>query len=85
MKKLIFLSLLAVMFVSCHRELRKSPDIRMDPYHVVTSVGETATVPIFSNFLFKDSVRQYVDRPLSEDAQYIVLKKVVYLSVVRLQ
>ena len=44
MKKLIFLSLLAVMFVSCHRELRMSPDIRMDPYHVVTSVGKTATV-----------------------------------------
>ena len=31
MKKLIFLSLMAVMFVSCHRELRKSPDIRIDP------------------------------------------------------
>ena len=44
MKKLIFLSLLAVMFVSCQREVRMSPDIRMTPYYVVTSVGETATV-----------------------------------------
>lgn len=45
MKKLIFLSLLAVMFVSCHRELRKSPDIRMVPY-VATSVGKPATVRV---------------------------------------
>ena len=45
MKKLIFLSLLAVMFVSCHRELRKSPDIRMVPY-VATSVGEPAMVRV---------------------------------------
>ena len=44
MKKLIFLSLMAVMLVSCNRELRMSPDIRIDPYYVVTSVGETATV-----------------------------------------
>ena len=45
MKKLLFLSLLAVMFVSCHRELRKSPDIRMVPY-VATSVGKPATVRV---------------------------------------
>ena len=44
MKKFIFLSLLAVMFVSCHRELRKSPDIRLRPDYIVTSVGETAEV-----------------------------------------
>ena len=43
MKKLIFLSLLAVMFVSCQREIRVSPDIRMTPY-VATSVGEPAIV-----------------------------------------
>lgn len=43
MKKLIFLSLLAVMFVSCQQKLRKSPDILMTPY-VATSVGETAIV-----------------------------------------
>ena len=43
MKKLIFLSLLAVMFVSCQRQLRKSPDIRMVP-NVATSVGEPAIV-----------------------------------------
>ena len=43
MKKLIFLSLLAVMFVSCQREVRMSPNIRMTPY-VATSVGETAIV-----------------------------------------
>ena len=34
---------MAVMFVSCHRELRMSPNIRMTPY-VATSVGETAIV-----------------------------------------
>ena len=43
MKKLIFLSLMAVMLVSCHRELRMSPDIRMEPY-VVTYVGDTTLV-----------------------------------------
>ena len=46
MKKLIFLSLLAVMFVSCQRQLRKSPDIRIDPNYVVTYVGELATVHV---------------------------------------
>ena len=45
MKKLIFLSLLAVMFVSCQRQLRKSPDIRMAP-NVATSVGEPAMVRV---------------------------------------
>ncbi|MCQ2052144.1 MAG: pilus assembly protein N-terminal domain-containing protein [Bacteroidaceae bacterium] len=45
MKKLIFLSLMAVMFVSCQRELRKSPDIRMEQY-VVAYVGDTTLVRV---------------------------------------
>ena len=44
MKKLIFLSLMAVMLVSCQQPLLMSPDIRMNPYYVVTSVGDTAIV-----------------------------------------
>lgn len=45
MKKLTFLSLMAVMFVSCQRELRKSPDIRMEQY-VVAYVGDTTLVRV---------------------------------------
>lgn len=46
MKKSIFLFILvlAAIFVSCHREVRMSPDIRLSPQYVVTYVNSTAIV-----------------------------------------